>query len=312
MVQILFLAGSCSVLAALATLMVFTGPLRRYRMKAGLIRQLRGTSPYLDEELERSFYQRFLHPLVQRWCRAMQRMGKRRSRASNPSRWVNPKVEQELRLAGIRLSSQDFMLLRLLTCLVGMGLALGIALFTTRDGGIRLLILLFAGALSVALPRFLLQNRIKTRQMLIQNQMPNVMDVLCVSIEAGLGFDAALLRVLERFSGPLIDELAQVYREVQMGRPRREALVGLGQRCSVQELQTFASALVQSEEFGTPIKNVLRTQAEQLRVSRRQQAQEKGMKAPVRMMLPMVTFIFPVIFIVLLGPTVIHLIDQFT
>ena len=99
-----------------------------------------------------------------------------------------------------------------------------------------------------------MKSRIKRRQLSIQNQLPNVLDVLSVSIEAGLSFDSALLKVVERFNGPLIDELAQVYREIQMGKPRREALVSLSQRSNVPELQTFVSAVAQSETFGTPMK----------------------------------------------------------
>ena len=158
------------------------------------------------------------------------------------------------------------------------------------------------------IPRYYIKSRIKTRQLTIQNQLPNVLDVLCVSIEAGLSFDSALLKVVERFKGPLIDEFNQVYREIQMGQPRRDALVSLSQRSNVPELQTFISAVVQSEKFGTPMKNVLLAQAQQLRINRRQHAQEKGMKAPVKMMLPMVIFIFPVMFIILLGPTIISVI----
>ena len=138
-----------------------------------------------------------------------------------------------------------------------------------------------------------------------------MMDILSVSIEAGLGFDAALLKVVESYEGPLIDEMALLYREIQMGKPRREAMIALAERSNVPELQTFVTAVIQSDQFGTPIKNVLRNQAVQLRLNRRQQAQEKGMKAPVKMVIPMILFIFPVIFIVLLGPTVIQLTSQF-
>ena len=137
------------------------------------------------------------------------------------------------------------------------------------------------------------------------------MDLLCVCIEAGLGFDAALLKVSQKLKGPFIDELLIVYREIQMGRTRREALQNLCDATNLDDLKTFASALVQAEQLGIPINNVMRAQSEQLRIERSQQAKEKGMKASIKMLLPMLLFIFPVVFIILMGPTVMNIIETF-
>jgi tight adherence protein C len=141
--------------------------------------------------------------------------------------------------------------------------------------------------------------------------MPDIMDLLTVCVEAGLGFDGALLKINERFEGPLVDEFMIVQREIQMSLPRKEALKKFSDRSGIPELKTFVGALIQADQMGLPMKNVLKVQSSQLRLARKQIAEEKAMKAPIKMMLPLVFFVFPVIFIVLLGPTVLQLIKTF-
>ncbi|MHB1315735.1 MAG: type II secretion system F family protein [Christensenellales bacterium] len=299
------LIGSTSVFTMLITIVCFSKTIQRETIKKQQLKWIRGETQYLDEELEKSFYQRFINPLWKKLLLSVSKLNKSGKKGSLKSKERKTRLENELRLAGIRLSPQEFMFLRIVGTAGIMVLGLISTLLLQGDSQVQLLVLLFTMFLIVLIPRYYVKSRIKRRQKAIQNQLPNVLDVLCVSIEAGLGFDAALLKVVEKFKGPLIDEFGQVYREVQMGKPRRESLNAMSQRSSVSELQTFASAVAQSEQFGTPMKNVLHAQAQQLRVNRRQQAQEKGMKAPVKMMLPMVVFIFPVIFIILLGPTII-------
>ncbi|MFZ5974777.1 MAG: type II secretion system F family protein [Bacillota bacterium] len=302
------LIASTSILALLVTLICCRETIRREAIKKQQLKWIRKDTLYVDEELEKSFYQRFISTALKRALAQLSKLSKGRSANPSKNNERSVRMMNELRLAGIHLPVQEFMLLRLLVTAGVLLVGIAAVLLLQADYQINLLIVLFTLVAAVLIPRLFLRSRIRSRQLAIQNQMPNVMDVLCVSIEAGLSFDSALLKVTERFKGPLIEELSQVYREVQMGRPRREALASLSQRSNVSELQTFASAVVQSEQFGTPMKNVLRAQAQQLRINRRQMAQEKGMKAPVRMMLPMVLFIFPVIFIILLGPTVIKVI----
>ena len=303
------LVASSSAFALLVTLACCRETIIRETVKKQRLRRLSGQPVYLDEELEKSFYQRFVHTALKRAAGFFSRLSRRGFKASAKKTERNLRLANELRLGGVRMPVQEFMFLRLLVTAAVLVAGGAAALLLNAELRIQLLILLFALILAVLLPRFVLRSRIKSRQRAIQHQLPSVMDVLSVSMEAGLSFDAALLKVTERFKGPLVDELSQVYREVQMGKPRREALASLNRRTNVAELQTFASAVVQSEQFGTPMKNVLRSQAQQLRINRRQQAQEKGMKAPVRMMPPMVLFIFPVIFIILLGPTIINVLQ---
>ena len=176
---------------------------------------------------------------------------------------------------------------------------------------IMLLVLVCGLLLGVMGPTMYLRSRVSSHQTGIKKQLPDAMDLLCVCIEAGLSFDAALLKVSQKLSGPFIDELLIVYREIQMGRTRREALQNLCEATNLDELKTFASALVQAEQLGIPINNVMKAQSEQLRVERSQQAKEKGMKASIKMLVPMLLFIFPVVFIILMGPTVMNIMETF-
>lgn len=300
---------SSSALALLLSLCCFSGFINEEKTKRQQLKWIKGEKRYyFDEELEKSFYQRFIFPLWKNFLNSVAKISKTKRKESLKIKERNIKMLNELRLAGIRMSVQEFMFLRMIGTVGILAFGLIFAFRMKVEAMIQFLVLLFVLIAAILIPRYILKSRIKSRQLAIQNELPNVLDVLSVSIEAGLGFDAALLRVIERFNGPLIEEFAQVSREVQMGKARRDSLSALSQRSNVPELQTFASAVVQAEQFGTPMKNVLRTQAQQLRVARRQQAQEKGMKAPVKMMMPTVFFIFPVIFIILLGPMVINLV----
>jgi len=302
---------SSAVLTFLVILIVFRHRIRSEQVKAAQIESFRAKRRYIDEELELSLWDRFIKPAIRKISAQISKMNRpRRSKA--PTKKTNATdMDKTLRLAGLRIHSQEFILIRIASAVIFMFAGLALAGVMFKEAEIQFLVFLVAMTIGVISPTFTLRFLVKNRQELIENQLPTVMDILSVSIEAGLGFDAALLKVIDRYDGPLIDELALLYREIQMGKPRREALVALTERSNVAELQTFVTSVIQADQFGTPIKNVLRSQAVQLRVSRRQKAQEKGMKAPVRMVLPMVIFIFPVVFIVLLGPTVIQLIEQF-
>jgi len=303
------LVTSTSALALLITLVCFRETISRETVKKKRLKAFGGRPAYLDEELEKSFFQRYFASILKKSAGIFASISKRGFKPSAKKTERNTKMVRELRLAGVRMPVQEYLFLRIIVAVVILGVGAVAAVLLGPEPQLQMLIVLVALTLAILLPKLVLRSRIRSRQRDIQHQLPSVMDVLSVSMEAGLSFDASLLKATERFKGPLIEELSQVYREVQMGKQRREALASLNQRTNVPELQTFASAVVQSEQFGTPMKNVLRVQAQQLRMNRRQQAQEKGMKAPVRMMPPMVIFIFPVIFIILLGPTVIKVLQ---
>lgn len=263
--------------------------------------------PLTYEELEMSFYRRFIFPRIHSISKVIARIGSKNKAKNNK----NEQLEQKLKMAGIRMSSGEYNTIRLMTMVGILIAAVVLGLLLSRNSLGSMLIILCGVITAVLVPRYFLSYRITSRRDKIRSQLPEVMDLLCVSMQAGLGFDAALLKIAEKMNGPLIDELKVLYREVQMGRPRREAYKNLGESSDINELKTFSSAMAQADQLGIPVNNVLKVQSTQLRIARKQRAQEKGMKAPVKMMLPMIAFIFPVIFIILLGPTLIKLLDQF-
>lgn len=167
-------------------------------------------------------------------------------------------------------------------------------------------------ALGFVLPGFILGKLLTARQKIILNSLPDVIDLLTVSVEAGLGFDGALLKVVDKKPGPLASEFDKVLQEMKVGRQKKDALKDMSERVDLQDFTIFVGAIVQADQFGVGIANVLRIQADQMRQKRKQRAQEKAMKAPVKMLIPMVLFIFPTLFIVLLGPVALQLIDQFS
>ena len=220
-------------------------------------------------------------------------------------------IGKQLRYAGIFMEASDFQFIKYAFLVGAVFLTLVISLAVKTQVLISLLIIMVGVLIGIMGPTLYLRSRVSSHQKGIKRQLPDAMDMLCVCIEAGLGFDAALLKVSQKLKGPFIDELLIVYREIQMGRTRREALQNLCDATNLDELKTFASALVQAEQLGIPINNVMRAQSEQLRTERSQQAKEKGMKASIKMLLPMLLFIFPVVFIILMGPTVLNIIDTF-
>ncbi|NLM46391.1 MAG: type II secretion system F family protein [Firmicutes bacterium] len=166
-------------------------------------------------------------------------------------------------------------------------------------------------AIGWLLPNVHLDSKIRQRCEEIEKTFPDIMDLLSVSVEAGLGFDGAMAKVVEKAKGPVALEFRRVLHEIKMGKSRREALRDLGERCSVDDVKVFASTIIQAEQLGLNIGNALKNQAEQMRRRRRQRVEEKAMKVPVKMLIPLVIFIFPTIFIVLLGPALIQILENF-
>ena len=161
-------------------------------------------------------------------------------------------------------------------------------------------------------PEFWLGKRIKKRQKAIIRLIPDSLDLLTISVRAGLGFDAALAKVVEKVKGPLSDEFRRALAEVRVGRSRREALRDIVPRTEVPALTNFIGAIIQAEQLGVSISKVLQVQSEQMRIERRQRAEEQAAKAPIKMLFPLVGCIFPSLFIVILGPAVILIVQNFT
>ncbi len=307
------IVSSAGLVFVLVILVFFKNDVIKNDYKSKQLRAMNEQEKYHDEELEKSLVQRFVVPAAKSVRNGVRLLARRTSRIqrNEASKARLEAVEAQIRQAGFKMAVSEYNLLKgsVVFLLIAIGAA---AAFAVMGRNAILSLFIFIGTVFavVAIPRYFIASRIKKRQLQIQMDMPNVMDLLSVSIEAGLGFDAALNRVVEKLEGPLSEELSLVYKEIKMGRARRDALAALAKRNTVKELQMFVSAVIQSEQYGTPIKTVLKVQSKQLRENRRARAQEKGMKAPVKMMLPMVVFIFPVVFIIILGPTVITVVGE--
>ena len=205
---------------------------------------------------------------------------------------------------------------RLLAAKTMAGIA-GVVLFPVLGafvnlGGLRLVMMtVLGGALGYLLPEMLFSSKARARQESIRRALPDSLDLLTITVEAGLSFDAALARVARELGGPLGEEFHRVVQEMQLGEGRIESLRGLAERTSVPEMKEFVLAMVQADIFGISVANVLEVQAIELRTKRRQHAEEKAMKVPVKMIFPLVLFIMPATFIVLVGPAAMRLMSFF-
>ncbi|MEU7530424.1 type II secretion system F family protein [Saccharothrix sp. NPDC042600] len=216
------------------------------------------------------------------------RLQRRLDLAGNPPAWTPDRV---LAVKGFALFA-----------VAGVGVLLG--------SGALLTVVLYGSAGAAAgffLPDLLLLNAGQKRQAKIRDALPDALDMLTVCVEAGLGFDAALAQVARNTRGPLAAEFARVLQETQLGTSRTQALRATAERTTVAELRTFVSALVQAGELGVPIGRVLREQAKGMRVRRRQRAEERAQKVPVKILFPLVVCLFPAIFVVILGPGAISI-----
>jgi tight adherence protein C len=161
-----------------------------------------------------------------------------------------------------------------------------------------------------ALPVLFLDSLIAKRRKMILRQLPEVLDLLCVSVQAGLSFDGSMTKVADKMKGPLIDECSKMLRDVRMGMTRRVALTNMAERCNIQEMHLFIAAVVQSDRLGVSMSKTLLVQSENMRERRRQTIKEEALKAPIKMLFPLVMFIFPALFVVVLVPILLGLVKN--
>jgi len=164
-------------------------------------------------------------------------------------------------------------------------------------------------ALGYYLPMMQLSSKISRRQDSVVKSLPDALDLMVICVEAGLGFDAAMGKVYEKWDNEVANAFGRIIQEIQLGKIRREALRDMSNRLDVPDFSNFASAIIQADQLGVSIGKILRIQSDQMRIKRRQRAQERAQQAPVKMMIPMTFFIFPAIWIVLLGPSVMVVMD---
>ena len=192
------------------------------------------------------------------------------------------------------------------------GALLGLLVFAGAPSAGRFVIAVLIVALAYFIPDLLLRNRAQKRREEIRLELPNALDQMLISVQAGLGFETAMGRAGENGRGPLADELIRTLQDIQVGRSRKEAYLALSDRVDVPAVRTFVRAVVQADTYGIAIAGVLKTQAKDMRIKRRQLAEEHAMKMPVKMLFPLIFFILPTLFIVLLGPAVLQIMSVFS
>lgn len=216
-------------------------------------------------------------------------------------------------VAGDRMSISQFLTIVLVTTTAPAAFVFLLAWMAV--GGVSPLIplvaALFVGAGGLVIPFILLRKSARRRQQVIWRSMPNALDLLTTCVEAGLSLDFGVQRVADKYPGPLSDEFHRVLREMGLGKPRRVALAEMGERIQLPDVTTFLNSLIQAEQLGTSIGDVLRVQAGQMRMRRRQRAEQIAHQAPIKMVMPMVFFLMPSLFLVTIGPIVLAVIDSF-
>jgi len=193
-----------------------------------------------------------------------------------------------------------------------LGALLGFYISSSGPTPIIKLVGVFVVLLGYFIPDLLLYSKGQERQKIMQLELANTLDQMLISVEAGLGFEGAMARAGENGKGPLAEELVRTLQDMQVGRSRRESYLALSERTNIPELRSFVQAVVQADTYGIAISRVLRIQAKVMRVKRRQRAEEKAMKLPVTILFPLLFFIFPVLFIAILGPAIINAIETFS
>ncbi len=294
-----------AITLSLSLIGVATSERRGVARSVAAIKALDSAPSSLKDELERPFAERILGPLGDRLVNTGRRLARadtaqklqyRLDIAGNPPAWdVN-------RLIGLKVLGLAVLGLLGFLYLLGFGWPLYRVVVATA----------LLSAFGYVLPNILLYNAGQKRETIMRNALPDAIDLLTVSVEAGLGFDAAVARVARNTSGPLAQEFARLLQEMQIGVGRPEAMRAVAERTSLADLKSFCLAMVQADALGIPIGRVLRIQSHEMRTKRRQRAEEKAQQVPVRMMIPLVLFILPSLFLVILGPAGIQIVEMFS
>ena len=286
-----------AVLAGLGVFMVFASFLvgRQLDPVQARLQQISVRPRTLEElELQRPIVERTLKPIVSGLAALVSRFY-----PANTAR----SLQVRLKRAAMETTSVEFFLgVKAFVGILGAVAGSSLLNLMTSDSLATVGGLLGGLILGFLAPDFYLNNRANGRGNSILEQLPDALDLLTISVEAGLGFDAALVKVTEKMKGALSDEFKRAAGEQRVGKSRQEALRGISERVDVKELQNFISAIIQADQLGVSMSKVLRIQSETLRTERRQRAEEKAARAPILIMLPTVGCIFPSLFIVILAP----------
>ncbi|MGQ0743792.1 MAG: type II secretion system F family protein [Acidimicrobiales bacterium] len=271
---------------------------RRSSVAMGYLRDMDGSGPVADtysSQLGEPFLVRVVKPMTGSMIEGVRRL--------TPRHHLD-KIARQLSLAGLSstVRAEDFLVGQAAgTGLLSIG-ALGYALVAQPPARIAILLIVLAPAVGLLAPPAWLARKVRERHDLLRRDLPDTLDLLAISVEAGVGFEGAMAVVCQHFNSPLASELGRTLREMELGLPRKEAFTNLKRRTEVPELSNLVLALLQADALGIPVGRVLKTQAAEMRNKRRQWAREKAGKLPVKMLFPLVAFVFPSILVVVLGP----------
>ncbi|MFD1019931.1 type II secretion system F family protein [Thalassobacillus hwangdonensis] len=237
----------------------------------------------------------------------------KRSFKTSISNEKRDRLERKLQRAGnpFGMGPVEFRILQFVFIVVVPFVGFGYSLVLGLPGGAAFLIVIVSFLLAIYLPDYILKKKAKVRSYLSTRELPDFLDLLTVSLEAGLGFDGAISKVVSKKEGVLADEFRRCLEEIRLGKTRRQALNGITDRLLNEDVRSLIGSVNQAEKLGIGMVQVLRVQSNEVRDTRKQKAEEEAMKAPVKMLFPLVIFIFPSLFIILLGPAVIQFVDAF-
>ncbi len=292
------------VFLSLTAIGVFTNEVRGVSKSLAVMEAFSAAPASMKQELDPSFNDRVLAPVLDRFVGLGRRL--------TPNDYA-ARVQRKLDVAGNPPGWTVDRIVSLKVIGIGVGAVAG-ALFALLLDWSLVRGVLVAGLGAVAGyygPNLYLYQKGHDRTATMQRELPDALDLLSISVEAGLGFDAALSQVARNTDGPLSQELARVLQEMQIGLGRSAALRALGERSVLADLRSFTSAMVQADAFGIPVGQVLRVQSNEIRLKRRQRAEEQAQKVPVKIMIPLVLFILPCLFIAVIGPAVIGMMSAF-
>lgn len=258
----------------------------------------------LSEQLDKPFADRVLAPLQSRalavgrrisGADTAERIRRKLDLAGNPAGWTVDRV-----LSG-----------KVIGAVVGVLVGVAFSLML-ESPMVKVLVIVGVTVVGFFAPNLFLYQRGYERAERLQRELPDAIDLLTISVESGLGFDAAVQQVARNTEGPLAEEFSRVLREMQIGQGRADALRALGERTNVPDMRSFVGAMVQADSFGIPVAQVLRVQSAEMRVKRRQRAEEKAQQVPVKITVPLIFCILPTLFIAVMGPAVLSIMDSFS
>jgi tight adherence protein C len=300
----IILAGVVVVFAIVLVVVGMSAPDPQQTLQQRLAEYGARETPATLEEIELSlpFSQRVIVPLLNNIAQFVARFTPQRSLESS---------RHSLELAGnpYNLTASQFWAVRAAAAVI-LGILIAVLMFVTSSAWTqRVLYPIVAAALGFFLPVLWLSSQITRRKNSIIKSLPDALDLLTVCVEAGLGFDAAIKKVTEKWKDDFALALGRVLQEISLGKLRREALRDMADRMDVPDVTSFVAAIIQADQLGVSIAKVLRIQSDQMRVRRRQRAEEKAHQAPIKMLFPMVFLIFPSLYLVLLGPAVLQVME---